>query len=74
MKWLSTPGIVYLVLLCLNDARIRVIHLVFTQSFPKNQHLVQSILEWTKYNLWNTVFKKFEAYGLLKHKLYLVRS
>ena len=41
--------------------RKEITHLLRRQSFPKREHLEQSIQEWTKQNLWKIVFKKFEG-------------
>ena len=61
MKQFSTPGRVFLILICLNDARTSAIHLVSTQSLSKKRDLGQSIQESTKKDLWKTAFKKFEV-------------
>ena len=61
MKQFSTRGRVFLILICLNDARTSAIHLVSMQSLSKKLDLGQSIQESTKKDLWKTAFKKFEV-------------
>ena len=43
-------------------------------SYYRKDHLGQSIQEWTKWNLWNTAFKKFEVIWSSFYKFHLIHS